>query len=287
MRKIAIVGSEGFIGKSLTRYLDFRDYDLDLFNRHNPIQVDKDFPISLSNSEVVIWCASKANPITAENSKRLIEEEILIWTQFLKQWQRAGIRSKLILLSSGGCVYSGNQIPFDETSEANGINAYGRLKIQLEKILLNTDIDFQIARLSNVYGPNQPSGKGQGVIAEWLSCVRNGEPIKVIGDLNSFRDYLYIDDLCHALEKLFNNCSQRQIYNISSGVPVTLGSLLDLFSHHINHEIFTVHETKRVSDRLGYFLDNSKFCLEATWRPNTPLGQGISNTITYAQLDEL
>ena len=53
-------------------------------------------------------------------------------------------------------------------------------------------------RLSNVYGPGQRLGTGQGVVGYWFRALLDDDPIRLFGDPETIRDYVYVDDVAEA-----------------------------------------------------------------------------------------
>jgi nucleoside-diphosphate-sugar epimerase len=144
----------------------------------------------------------------------LVELELNEWKIFLKSCgSYLQSNQSIIFLSSGGCIYTAGAQSFSEEDEAFGANQYGRLKIAMENELIKSGLPNSILRVANVYGPNQPYGRGQGVIAEWIHSIQNSKEIRVYGELNSFRDYLFIEDLCFAIQLVIEHEGLEKIFN--------------------------------------------------------------------------
>jgi UDP-glucose 4-epimerase len=278
---VGVVGNHGFIGKTLTNYLLRSDFKVVGFNDENKVLNEQGkLNKSIQNIDVLIWAATRVNPIVAENDQKLIESELSEWRDFLRLWEREKKEdAQIIFLSSGGCVYSGNELPFKENFPNEGINAYGRHKAEMEKVLVNLVSNWTILRLSNVYGPGQQPGRGQGVIAEWKKSLSELSSINVIGELNSFRDYLYIADACDAIILSLGPRSENKIFNVGSGERTSLQELLDIFTR-ITGGNFQIGELKsRPSDRNGYHLDISNFQKTFGWSPKITLEKGLRETL--------
>jgi UDP-glucose 4-epimerase len=277
IKLVGVVGNHGFIGKPLTNLLLKSDFDVVGFNGENKVLLEPGkLNISIQNIDVLIWAATRVNPIVAENDQELIRREFSEWRDFLSFWEKEKKEdAQIIFLSSGGCVYSGNELPFKENFPIEGINAYGRHKAEMEKVLVNSVSNWTILRLSNVYGPGQQPGKGQGVIAEWKKSLSEHNSINVFGSLNSFRDYLYISDACDAIVLSIGFRGKNKIFNIGSGKKTSLQELLDIFTS-IAGGNFQIDELKsRLSDRAGYHLDISNFQKTFEWSPKITLEKGL------------
>ncbi len=278
--KIALVGGEGFIGSAVRKELDSAKLKYLNFSRNgNQLLEQTKLNPAIQTVTHIIWCASSVNPISAEKNPDLVIKELSNWQYLTDLIARSSSQPiKVIYLSSGGCVYSTSSQGLIESDAANGINAYGIMKVQMEKILQESGLQNIILRVANAYGPNQPTGKGQGVIGEWIHCVKNNKPIQVFGPLNSYRDYINTNDIASAVLNSLHS-SDQGIFNIGSGVSTSLSELITFFENITGVRVQTSISTLRVSDRLGYSLDITKSIEALGWRPLTPLAEGIRHAI--------
>ena len=288
MLKIAIVGSLGFIGTQLAKTWEIHNDELHLFNSKNALIDGKgDVKEDFLQCNLVIWAAGRANPSSSESKNTTVIEELRTWNRILDA--SAGTNStsskRFIFLSSGGCTYTAPNLPYFEGDEASGTNKYGKMKLQQEKLLTERIPNSSVIRLSNVYGSGQPTGKGQGVIAEWLLAIRTGKNPNVYGLENSFRDYIHITDTVNAIE-LVAKSSHCGIINVGSGEPTTLSALMDMFLKITNKDLkFEVHES-RVIDRKGYFLSIDKIKEILGWQPRLSIYEGIKKTLSTPLIEE-
>jgi UDP-glucose 4-epimerase len=110
---------------------------------------------------------------------------------------------RVVAVSSGGTIYdTGNPPPYSEASPVRPSNAYGEAILAMETLLRDRWPNHVVLRASNAYGPGQPAQRGQGVIAHWFDSVLREQPIRMIGDPETRRHYLYIDDLVGALRSV-------------------------------------------------------------------------------------
>lgn len=275
-QKIAVVGAAGFIGRNLTSYLKVKGLSLKLFYRSDPIIENGNLKPDFSNADVVIWCASQVTPISAELHPDLVEAEVESWKEVLRILKLSGKSDfKFIYLSSAGCTYSSVETSYSEDDPANGTNEYGLLKLKIEKLLIESGLNYLILRIANVYGPNQPIGRGQGVIAEWINSINCKEPIKIFGDLDSFRDYVFIDDLIEVIRLCLDLNITNQIINIGSGQRTTLRELLQVISSITKQKVEYLQFGSRKVDRTGYVLNIDKINRLTGWSPYFTLKNGI------------
>lgn len=81
----------------------------------------------------------------------------------------------------------------------------------------------RIARLSNIYGPDQSRATFLGAV---LEEIKQTGGVIIHDSPESVKDYCSIDDACVLLEQIILN-GQHQVYNVASGVNVTCQSIAD------------------------------------------------------------
>lgn len=275
LNQYLVVGSGGFIGQALSKSLSLKGLPATLIDSNSKLTKFLSDNKAIGEIDKIVWAASKVNPVTAELNSTLCQEEVGTFAQFLLDLKLNGKpHVHVLFLSSAGCLYNGKQDIFTETSEATGTNAYGKLKRQLEVVLENSGLNYSIIRISNVYGPNQPVGRGQGVIAEWVNAMVHSQEVRVFGSLDATRDYVYIDDVADAILNLSEN-SLSGIYNVGSGVSNSLGEVVTILKEFIGIDMKILYNPPRFTDRDFFALDIAKILRESNWTPKYDLGRGI------------
>ena len=97
-------------------------------------------------------------------------------------------------------------MPIAETAVTDPISSHGIQKLAIEKYLLlhrfHRGLDVRIARLSNPFGPGQRLYGRQGFVALTIGHLLKDEPILLRDGGRPVRDFLYIDDVTEALDRL-------------------------------------------------------------------------------------
>jgi UDP-glucuronate 4-epimerase len=153
-----------------------------------------------------------------------------------------------MIFSSSSSVYGNNSTPpFKESDLVDSpISPYAFTKSSCE--LLNHtyhhlyDLSIINLRFFTVYGPRQ---RPDLAINKFVRLMLQDAPIPVFGDGNTLRDYTYIDDIIHGIEKSIEYLNQRdkvfEIINLGNSKPVVL---IDL--------IKTIGETLNITPKIGY-----------------------------------
>ena len=276
MTRVAIIGSNGFIGAGLRAHFDKCAVDYLSFSRETPLftkeskQIIQDQRIS-----DVVFLATELNPIRAEIETDKVDFELRNLEKTLEFLVDVSPGVNFVFPSSGGTVYSKSGIGMLETDPANGANAYGIYKAKCEKIIQSTPLSHLILRISNVYGKGQRIGRGQGVIAEWINAARQNEKALVIGSLEQSRDFIYIDDLSRAFEHAVGRKNVNEVFNIGSGITTSLGELIDLIREISGVSLTVEQRDSRHFDISQISLNIEKAHEVLEWSPSVSISDGI------------
>ncbi len=141
---------------------------------------------------------------------------------------------------------------------------------------LNTTISIS----SNNFGPNQNSEK---FIPKVIDAISKGENIPVYGDGNYFRDWIYVDDNCEAIDKVFFYGSSGEKYNIGSGTELSNNELVKIIYATISKQIDVKLKIINIEDRFGhdkrYSINCDKIKTELGWLPRYDFYQSINKYI--------
>ena len=268
-----VVGSNGFIGRKTVLKLENLGHKVACITSENrELLASRSFWAELNPNQIV-WLASKITPSVAHNNPDLVREELDEFLRFVDALN--GISSHVIYASSGGTVYTDTKLPFSESSQAAGANEYGKSKLAMEQVLINSEIRSTILRISNAYGPGQRLNRGQGVIGTWLSQVLDGNPISVFGSLENVRDFVFIDDVVSAVISGIDRSAQSDVFNIGSGVGLTLNELIQQI-RTVTGVDFAINQLDgRSVDRTSIWLNIDKAEAELNWKPLVSLEDGL------------
>ncbi|MDQ6925698.1 MAG: NAD-dependent epimerase/dehydratase family protein, partial [Candidatus Eremiobacteraeota bacterium] len=117
---------------------------------------------------------------------------------------RAAQVRKLVFASSGGAVYGiAASVPTPESASTDPLSGYGIDHLAIEKYLgvyrRLYDLDYQVLRIGNAYGPGQSPLRRQGFVAVTIRRALVNEPIEIWGSGTTTRDFVYVDDAVAAL----------------------------------------------------------------------------------------
>jgi nucleoside-diphosphate-sugar epimerase len=86
-----------------------------------------------------------------------------------------------------------------------------------------------VTRLTSVFGPGQVAWEGAtGAIATFAARALEGAPIVIPGDPQRTRDFLYVDDLVPALERIVADGCWDEVLTLASGTSTSLMEAAEL-----------------------------------------------------------
>ena len=125
-------------------------------------------------------------------------------TAALLEAGRSNGATRFVFASTGGAIYGETEVmPTPETVEPRPMAPYGTSKLCAEQYLGLYErlhgMSTVALRFGNVYGPRQDVHGEAGVIAIFCGRLRRGEPLRVFGNGEQTRDYIYVGDLVDAI----------------------------------------------------------------------------------------
>ena len=126
-------------------------------------------------------------------------------------------KPKFIHISTDEVYGDVNEGKKTEDSILNPSNPYSATKAAAEMLILayarTFDIDYQIVRSTNNYGPRQYPEK---LIPRILHCLETNQKIPLHGDGSYVRDWLFVEDNANAIYKICQTHRMNEIWNIST-----------------------------------------------------------------------
>ncbi|KXK55578.1 MAG: UDP-glucose 4-epimerase [Chlorobi bacterium OLB5] len=266
--------------KNVEHILDEIEFIEGDFN--NEVDISK----ALKGKTYVVHLVSSTVPATSnQNTYYDVETNLLSSLHLFEKCAEFRIK-RIVFISSGGTVY-GNpvKLPINEKHPTEPTSSYGIIKLTIEKYLglYNNlkGLDYRILRFANPYGERQNPFITQGLIAHLLYRIKKGEPIEIWGDGKVIRDYFYIKDGARSVYKALNDRSAAKIYNISSGMGLSINQILQRFRSVLKLDFNVNYLPGRKFDVKSNILDNSLAFKNLKWKPEYSFNEGLLNTWRY------
>lgn len=144
-----------------------------------------------------------------------------------------------------------------------------------------------LTNCSNNYGPNQFPEK---LIPLCIHNILNKKPLPIYGDGKYTRDWLYVIDHAIAIDLVFHEGNDREVYNVGGFNEWKNIDLVQELCKQMDEKLGNEAGTSAqlitfVKDRPGhdlrYAIDATKINQELGWKPSVTFEEGLSKTIDW------
>lgn len=141
------------------------------------------------------------------------------------------------------------------------------------------NLPVTISRCSNNYGPRQFPEK---LIPLVITNALAGKRVPVYGKGTNIRDWLHVTDHCAAIDRIVQDGTVGEVYNIGGRNEVTnidvVRTVLEALGKSDDLIEFV---TDRPGHDLRYGIDAGKMQAQLGWEPQTPFVDGIQDTVQW------
>ncbi|MEM3011398.1 MAG: SDR family oxidoreductase [Candidatus Bathyarchaeia archaeon] len=184
---------------------------------------------------------------------------------------------------ASSCAVYGNakKLPIKEEHPTKPKSPYGLSKLTAENYVRKYFEEFNLEtvclRYFNVYGPRQVHSEYSGVISQFLNRIQKSLPLKIFGDGEQTRDFVYVEDVAEAnLLALKRSGIAGEIFNIGTGAAISINQLAKMFLEIADKKHLEIrHCEARKGDIRHSVADISKAKKKLGYKPKTHLKDGI------------
>ena len=212
-----------------------------------------------------------------------ITSNVLGTQQLLEAARQRGV--KRFLMVSTDEVYGslGPTGYFTETSPLQPSSPYSSSKASADLVALayhhTFKMDVVVTRCSNNYGRYQFPEK---LIPLMVVNALHDKPLPVYGDGGNVRDWLHVEDHCHALLLALEQGRAGEVYNIGGGAErKNLDIVKGILGLLGKPESLIQFVTDRPGHDRRYAIDPSKAKAELGWKPSNTFEQGLEETVRW------
>ncbi len=283
--KVAIVGSGGFIGSHLNKFLQSEGIQVLGVSSADGTGIvpgtgilPDDFSIVPETDVIVYLAQSPYYNMLPEKFSHLVNVNVLSAVKIAELAHRAKVRR--FIYASTGNVYEPSFTPFSESSSLRRDDWYSLSKIHAEELLslYKNDMDLVIIRIFGVYGP----GQTDKLVPKLLNSVMQDKEIFIEknpenpSDLGGLKISLcYIDDIVEIMSNMIKK-GGASIINIAGNKAASLRQMANVMGQFLGKKpVLTVADRYRRGDLIA---DIS--LLKSILNPQfTSLESGLKETI--------
>ena len=281
MKKILVTGGAGFIGSNLIRELLKKNYNVVSLDNYstgskknelkgvqyinaditNIDSLDKDFDLCFH-----LAAQSRVQP-SFENPDESFRVNVLGTTKVMEFAKKNNIR----------VTYAGSSSKHHEPSDSP-YAMYKYLGEQVCKLYKKSyDVNVQIARFYNVYGPGESIDEKYGnVIGIWRAKVLKGEPLPIVGDGKQKRDFVHVYDIVDGLIRIaLSEINHDDAWELGTGLNYSVNELFNYFKDKFN--VTSIGIPDQPGNYRQTLRENDDSLRLLGWKPKDRLKDHINN----------
>ena len=158
-------------------------------------------------------------------------------TQAVMEWARA---------KNVKVIYAGSSSKHHDPSDS----PYAMYKYLGEEVCKlykkSYNVDVQIARFYNVYGPSESLDEKNGnVIGIWRKKILTGQKLPIVGDGEQRRDFTHVDDIVDGLIRISKTDKVHEdAWELGSGRNYSVNELFSFFKEKFDCESISIPDQK-------------------------------------------
>ena len=310
MKNILVTGGAGFIGSNfvhfmLNKYPDYSIVNFDTLtyagNLENLSAIEKNPKYTFVKGDIcdrqqvlkafrdhsidaVVHFAAESHVDRSITGPAIFVHTNVVGTQVLLDASReVGIERFLHVSTDEVYGSLGATGYFTEETPLHPNSPYSASKASSDMLVLAYEHTFGfpgvVTRCSNNYGPYQFPEK---LIPLLIANAVNDKPIPVYGDGSNVRDWLYVEDLCSALDVVLHKGTVGGVYNIGGHNEWKNIDIVKLVLKEIGKpESLITYVKDRPGHDKRYAIDAAKIKNELGWVPAYQFENGIKKTIQW------
>ncbi len=182
-----------------------------------------------------------------------------------------------------------DEVPIKESNPLRPLSPYAVSKVAQDLLGYQYFQSYGLkvirTRGFNHTGPRRGDVFVTSNFAKQIASIEAGlaEPVIRVGNLTAIRDFTDVRDMVRAYWLAVNHARPGEVYNIATGVGITIQELLDRLLAMSTVQVTVEEDPARMrpSDVERLLGDPSRFKADTGWEPQVPFEQTLRDTLEY------
>jgi len=292
---ILVTGGSGFIGSHIVDKLIEHGYGVRVMDLREPHRDDvewlkgdilnpHDCLAACRDVEVVYHLAAVADVNVALSDPELCVRVNELGTLNMLKAAVATEVDRFILASTSWVYGRTPGVVTEETPLPPPDNIYTKTKIGQEHLVMawnkHFSLSYTILRYGIPYGPRMRSNMA---IAIFVRRAMMGEPIKIFGDGEQGRCFIYVEDLAEGNVAALSPSAKNEVINLAGKEFVTINAIVRILKEIFGDRVKTERAPPRPGDFRGAMVSIEKARRLLGWEPKTPFNVGLRKYIEWVK----
>ena len=316
-KTILVTGGAGFIGSRFVQYLldhypEYKIFILDALTyagSTNNLPVGKNGQVDFwygnvcnsdlvstltATSDIVVHFAAETHVTRSIYDNRIFFETDVLGTQTVANavLRHADRIERFIHISTSEVYGTARTEKMDETHPLEPSSPYAAAKCGADRLVASYvttyGIPAVIVRPFNTFGPFQHLEK---LIPRFITSAILGEPLTIHGDGTAARDFIYVEDVCRAIDLIMHAPKELvvgEVFNVASGKHRSILKIADdiIKLTGVDPDL-KLHLPNRPGQVLRHTGNASKLAGTLDWRPGTDWIEGLQTTINWFRSNQI
>lgn len=295
--KVLVTGGSGFIGTHIVEELLAKGHKVRVFDRRIP----KSGEVEWLDGDLR-WLGDCDRAVRGVDSvmhlaARISVDESLdyIWQYFndnlmstVNLFLAAAKHGTNHILFTSSCEVYGETPSKGATEEApcNPTSPYAASKYAAERAAMtfnrvHPQLKLAVIRPFNTFGEWQKPYRAGAVIPTFILEALRGEPLKVHGDGDQVRDFVYVKDIARAQVSILERGAEG-IYNISTGSGRTVNEVAEAVVKEVGRsKVLHIPDTRKGAQLRYSVGDSSKLKKATGWKPASRFEPTLKKVVSW------
>lgn len=273
MKRVAVFGARGYLGRQLIHYFTRKGVVCEGFDVPECDVVDISFWESFDPAgydAIVFFAGLTGTEKGFDEAVKYTQVNEFGLLNLLKKLAPLGGNAPRVVFPSSRLVYKGASLPLDENAEKETRTVYAVNKLACEGYLFafsnRFGIPYNVIRICVPYGSLTSAEYSYGTIGFFLKQISDGRPIALFGGGDVERTFTHVEDICTAVELLAGG-ERNGVYNVG-GTDLSLFEAAGMIAAQNNARVESVPwpESALLIESGSTKFDSSALQKDFGWR---------------------